>query len=372
MLDSKKVKSMLTTDDIIKLCCHLQENDTFFYDAQGHPIFCTAICHHGDSYKLYYYPETGMFHCYTCSDSYDIFGLVQKYLELEFREAFQFVVDFFHLDAFAVDEDQSESLTDDWDIFQRVKDCEIASTDIEADQPIAENILEYFLPLAAPLEWQADGITPEVMRHYHICIDSALSHIIVPHRDINGHLIGIRRRSYNPIEVEAGKKYMPVILEQDIYRHSLGNNLYGLYENHQTIHQTQQALVVESEKSVLQLASMYGLEHCWAVATCGSNFSQAQMNLLLSLGVSEIILGFDREFNGGKGAPDTTEYEAKLLRILAPLLPYVNVSVIMDYDGLTQYKDSPTDRGREIFEKLYHQRVRLYTYDEERKTRRKT
>ena len=119
---------------------------------------------------------------------------------------------------------------------------------------------------------------------------------------------------------------------------------------------------------MLQLATMYGTDNCWAVATCGSSFSQTQMNLLLDLGVSEIILGFDREFTGGHCAPDTDEYEQKLLRVVSPLLPYAEVSVIMDYDGLTNYKDSPTDRGQEIFEKLYHQRVHLRTFDARSKT----
>ncbi|MBO7735542.1 MAG: hypothetical protein J6S67_23455 [Methanobrevibacter sp.] len=372
MLDSKQVKSMLSTNDIVKLCCHLQEDDTVLYDAQGHPIFCTSICHHGDSYKLYYYPETGMFHCYTCSDSFDIFGLVQKFKEIEFKDAFKFVVDFFDLRGFDTGENDDENLTDDWNIFQLMKDYETPINNYEENIPIPENLLEYFYPLAAPVEWQKDGITPEVMRTFGIRVDSALSHIIIPHRNVDGKLIGIRRRSYNPIEVEAGKKYMPVIVQGDIYRHSLGTNLYGLYENKHIIHDTQKVLVAESEKSVLQLASMYGTNQCWAVATCGSSFTQPQMNLLLNLGVSEIILGFDHEFTGGKGSPDAEEYEKKLLKIVSPLLPYVNVSVIMDYEGLTNYKDSPTDCGRDIFEQLYHQRVRLYTYDEHgKKTRKK-
>ena len=53
------------------------------------------------------------------------------------------------------------------------------------------------------------------------------------------------------------------------------------------------------------------------------------------------------------------------------MLPYVNVSVIMDYDHKTQYKDSPPDRGREIFEDLYRNRVRLSMPDNIISRRRK-
>lgn len=373
MLTSDKVKDKLSTEDIIKLCCSLQGTDTCSYDAQEHPIFSTWLCHKGDSEKLYYYPETKLFHCYTCGKSSDIFEIVQSALDLDdFKQAFDYVVQFFHLKESGFNEDESDSdLIDDWDIFQKIQDYSKNTEEVTKITSIQENLVEYFYPLAAPVEWEKDGISKEVMRYYGIRIDSALHKVIIPHRDVDGKLVGIRGRSYDPIEVESGKKYMPVIIQGDVYKHSLGKNLFGLYENKNTIIKIKKAFVAESEKSVLQLATMYGVNDCWAVATCGSSFSKEQMNLLLDLGVEEIILGYDREFEGGKASPDTAEYEEKLLKIVSPLLPYVNVSVIMDYEHLTPYKASPTDCGKEIFEKLYHNRIKLYTYTEEIKKRRK-
>ena len=370
MLDSKKVKEKLTTEDVIKLFCSLQGSDDVLYDAQGHPIFCTSICHGGDSDKLYYYPETGLTHCYTCGRSADVFEIVQSALGVGFREALDYVVKFFGIRELGFDSQSTPELTDDWDIFRRIQDYDEGNEDNtesgeQALGDIPENLLEYFYPLAAPQEWQKDGISIDVMRAYGIRIDTALQKIISAHRDVNGKLAGIRGRSYDPRDLESGKKYMPVFIEKTIYNHPLGKNLYGLYNNKDVIARTRKAYVAEGEKSVLQLATMYGLDNCFAVATCGSSFSKEQMKLLLDLGVNEIILGFDREFEGGRGAPDTVEYEQKLLKIVSPLLPYVNVSVIMDYDHiLPQKKMSPTDAGKEIFEKLYHQRVRLSSYNE--------
>ena len=370
MLDSKKVKERLTTEDVIKLFCSLQGSDDVLYDAQGHPIFCTSICHGGDSDKLYYYPETGLTHCYTCGRSADVFEIVQSALGVNFREALDYVIKFFGIRELGFDTQNAPELTDDWDIFRRIQDYDENNDDgIESGEQamgdIPENLLEYFYPLAAPQEWQKDGISIDVMQAYGIRIDTALQKIIIAHRDVNGKLVGIRGRSYDPRDLESGKKYMPVFIEKTIYNHPLGKNLYGLYNNKDVIARTRKAYVAEGEKSVLQLATMYGLDNCFAVATCGSSFSKEQMKLLLDLGVNEIILGFDREFDGGRGAPDTIEYEQKLLKIVSPLLPYVNVSVIMDYDHiLPQKKMSPTDAGKEIFEKLYHQRVRLSSYNE--------
>lgn len=374
MLDSKTVKEALSTEDVIRLCCSLQGDDSVLYDSQGHPIFNTILDHKetasGRKWALYYYPETGLFHCYTGDgESYDIFSLVQRFLDLDFSAALRYIVDFFHLRGWQDEPDAVEERSEDWDIFQRAKDLATPiATTWQEDAPIPENLLEYYYPLAAPTEWQKDGITPEVMRAYGIRVDSALHHVIIPHRNREGQLIGIRRRSYNPFEVEAGKKYMPVIIQNDIYRHNLGANLYGLYENEKTIRAIGKVLVAESEKSVLQLASMYGVDQCWAVAVCGSSISAQQRRMLIDLGINELVLGFDHEFTGGRDDEQTKEYEQKLLRIVNPIIPFVNVSVIMDYEGLTQLKDAPTDRGREIFEKLYHQRVKLYTpYDAPKK-----
>lgn len=373
MIDANYVKSKLSTEDIIKLCCELQGDDTYYFDSQGNPIFNTCLDHKdGSSYKLYYYTSSGMFHCYTGEgDNYDIFELVCRAKECEFIEAFNYVVDYFHLNRDSFQEVKAEELIDDWDIFQKIKDFTPTTKENETIKNIQENLLEYFYPLAAPVEWLKDGISAKVMYKYGIRIDSALHKIIIPHRDINGKLIGIRGRSFNPLEIEAGKKYMPVIIQGDIYNHPLGKNLFGLYENKETIKRVKKVLIVESEKSVMQLATMYGIYNCWAVATCGSSFSKEQMDMLLDLGVEEIILGYDREFQGGKGAPDTIDYERKLLKIVSPILPYVNVSIIMDYDGITKFKDSPTDRGKEIFEELFHNRIKIQTYSEKIKYKKK-
>ena len=374
MLDSNKVKDMLTPEDIVKLCSELQGYETQLYDNYGNPIFCTSICHGGDSEKLYYFIDSKKFFCFTCNSSYDVFELVRRAKGFEtFKEAYRYVVDFFKLRDFFIEDTEEEELTSDWDIFQKVHDYS-QEVSMEPDKlpAIQENLLEYFYPLAAPKEWLKDGISARVMRYYNIRVDSALQKIIIPHRDINGNLVGIRGRTFDPRELDEGKKYMPVFIEGEMYNHPLGKNLFGIYENKEVIKKIGKVFVVEGEKSVLQLASMYGVDNCWAVATCGSNFTKNQMNLLLSLGVTEIVLGYDREFDGKKGDKDTIEYEQKLLKIVSPLLPYINVSVIMDYDHLLpQKKMSPTDAGKEVFEKLYHSRIKLYSYNEKIERRRK-
>lgn len=370
MLDSNKVKEMLKEEDIIKLCCYLQGSDEYLRDAYGNPIFSTVLDHpesSSGSLKEYYYTQTKLFRCYTRGETYDVFEMVRRAKGLDtFKEAYDFVVDFFKLSDFFIDDSTEEELTDDWDIFQKIKDY---TREVSLEPPviksIPENLLEYFYPLAAPREWIREGISPEIMRYFNIRVDSALHKIIIPHRDINGNLIGIRGRTYDPKELDEGKKYMPVFIEGDMYNHPLGKNLFGLYENQETIRKIKKVCVFEAEKSVLQIGSIFGIHNNWSVAVCGSNISEDQIKLILSLDVEEVIVAFDADYVGTKGEEDVIAYEQKLLKTVAPLIPYVNVSIIMDYQHLLpERKMSPSDYGGETFEKLYHQRIRLYSPSE--------
>ena len=358
MLDATKVKESLTQDDIIRLCCHLQEDDNYLLDAQGRPLFLTSLDHDGgDSYKLCYFDDSKLFYVYTRGLSYDVFELVRRAMGYEdFSEAFHYVCDFFGLRDIGFEEEKPE-LIDDWDIFQRIDDySKPDKEEKEGNPPIQENILEYWYPLAAPTEWYADHITPKAMFRFGIRVDSALSKIIIPHRNAKGELIGVRGRSFNEIEVSSGMKYAPVQLEGKWLNHKLGLNLYGLYENGENIRRLKKVAIFEAEKSVLQCESYYGPNNNFALATCGSNLSQEQMDLLLDLGVDEVILCYDKEWTDGVGQPEYMAYREKLRQHVQYLSQYCATYIVMDKDGLLNYKDSPSDKGREILETLMRQK----------------
>lgn len=312
-------------------------------------VYCCQTSTH--SFALEGFILTG--NCWTCSDTKDIFEIV-KFCKgfTEFYDAFKFVVDYFGIK----DEDDREEveLTDDWDIFQKYKDLEVLTNNIN-EKFVNENILEYW-PKASPEEWIKDFISEEAMDRYGIRIDSATRKIIIPHRDDNGNLIGIRGRAYDLEEMQRAK-YAPVYLNNVLYNFPTGQYLYGLWQNKYGIQRTKKVLLCEGEKSVLQYASYYPPEDCICLATCGSNITQAQIDLLLKYGVEEVILGYDRDFDTYKGDPETKAYEEKLRKILQPLLTYFRVYMIMDYDHLLPFKGSPTDSGKEILEKLMQKRI---------------
>ena len=397
-MTSQELKEKLSVEDIVKYVTEYLGSDEPEYDPNGNPIFQT-VCHnpaHHGKHKLFYYVETKQFHCYTeCAENFDIFGLTCRAKgydsTMEFRKAFNDVLNFFHLGGIQFgfnDNSDKNELSDGWNILQKFKDFTAPRKELLPLPKVQENILEYFSPIVAPIEWLREGITADAMYHFGIRVDAAMRKIIIPHKDIEGNLCGIRGRSFDPDEVADGKKYMPVYIEQDCYKHPLGQNLYGIYENQDVIRRLKKVAVFEGEKSVLLCASYYNKykqvvdeetgevktvyeNNNFAVATCGSSFSQQQLMLLLKLGVNEIIFCYDKENDDDRNSDLTVNYEAKLLKIVKPLTKYANIYVVMDYEGLLGYKDSPTDRGQEILEQLMKkkQKVLPIEADTERKRR---
>lgn len=364
MLTAQKVKEMLTPEqvtDILVNECGAPEPRP---DNQGHLLFSTSVCHGGDSLeKLFYYIDTHSFYCWTHCHAIDLFEIVRRNKHFDtFKQAFDFVVSYFGLrdDGEKIEKDPEHS--EDWDIFQRFQDITPAEEKSYKETIYPERLLDIFSPACAPTEWAKENISPAVMKYYGIRVDAANQRIIIPHRNTDGKLIGIRCRNFNPVALQFAK-YEPISVAGKVLKFPTSHYLFGLYQNKETIRRLKKVLIVEGEKSVLQASTYYGLDNCFAVATCGSNISDEQIQLLLNLGVVEIILGYDHDVKGHRNDPDVIAYEQKLYRIIKPLLPYFTCSIIFDYDGLTGYKDSPTDDGKEILEKLMKKKTRLTMAD---------
>lgn len=104
------------------------------------------------------------------------------------------------------------------------------------------------------------------------------------------------------------------------------------------------------EKAVLQSESFYGSNN-FTVAVCGSNISTIQRDLILGLNVREVFIAFDKEFHEAY-SDESDNYAERILRLAGMFTPYVTTYVLWDTEGLLGYKDSPTDRGQEVLEKL--------------------
>lgn len=356
---SEKVKNDLSIDQVCDLLASLGGDPQI----KGDLIISRTICHGGHSHKLYYYDNTKLFKCYTdCLDSFDIFELIIKInklnnIDYSLPQAIRFITNYYGIVVETEISETQENLQD-WQILNKYD----RSSSQEKEEKIVEmkfyddKILQY-LPHPRILNWEKEGITREVMEECGICYDPSYQGIVIPHYDINGKLVGIRERTLIK-ENENNGKYKPAILNYKQYNHPLGFNLYNLNNSKENIKKIKKVFVFEGEKSCLLYRSYFGGDADISVAVCGSNLINYQVQLLLSLGVEEICIAFDKQFQE-IGDDEWKRWTKKLKELNRKYSPLVQISFLFDKMNLLGYKDSPIDRGPEIFMQLFKERVVL-------------
>lgn len=142
-----------------------------------------------------------------------------------------------------------------------------------------------------------------------------------------------------------------------MYNHPLGLNLYNLNNSKGQINKIKKAIIFEGEKSCLLYQSYFGRDNDISVACCGSAVSAWQMNILIELGATEIIIAFDKQFKQ-RNDEEFKHLTKNLTAIYNKYKNDVNISFIFDKEGnMLGYKDSPIDRGMDIFIKMFKNRV---------------
>lgn len=186
--------------------------------------------------------------------------------------------------------------------------------------------------------WEQEGIEKETMERFQVKYDPFSQRIVYPIRDISGNIINVSGRTIDPDYKEKGqRKYT--------YFKPLGalDTIYGLAENMPYILEKKEIILFEGAKSVMQ-ADGWGIKNTGAVLT--SHLNQNQFRILIKLGVT-VVFAFDAEVDIRK--------DSNIMK----LRPYVNVEWVLNRRKLLDDKDSPTDKGEEVFKTLYDERWRL-------------
>lgn len=357
MLDKDAIKESLEEHDIIRLLTDLGSQPPK-RSGQGDLMFNT-VCHGGDSHKLYYYESSHIFRCYTkCGCNMDIYELVMRVRNVDFQTSVRYVADLtgkhYTKSAF-VNQMQQSYMIDDWQWLNRFASKPKPYVELPT---YSSQVLDVFVDIEIG-QWIEEGISPKTMKKFGISYYINDERIVMPHLDINGRLVGIRGRTTNPIAEAEGKKYMPLTVNKVLYNHPTAFNLYGLYQNLETIKRLKKIAIFESEKSVLKCEDFYEGNN-FAVAVCGSNISNQQRDMILETGVEEVIICFDKEYvdvNGDKAKA----YIKKLLNLAHKFTPYCRVCIVFDEWELLEDKDSPCDKGREVLETLMRNKFEVET-----------
>ena len=349
-MDYEEIISNLDVDSVISM---MEKLGADRHSDRGAYVVFPTICHNIDaseaSMKLYFYKDTKLFVCYTECGNMSIFKFLKHYYETRqieydwYQDIYEVVRDcsnFKGLDGFVVE--KYKSLRDRYEVKRKEKEL----------PQYMPHVLDCFVQ-TYPQEWLDDGISKKTMDRFNISYSISQNKIIIPHYDILGRLVGIRGRALNDWEVENIGKYAPIQVEGVWYKHPLSMNLYGLDRTFMDIRRNGVCYLFESEKSVLQMDD-FSIPNCSA-AVCGSNFNKYQLNILMKFcAPSEIVICFDKE-----ELPGEERYFNKLWNICQKYKQYCNFSFIYDREGLLNLKDSPTDKGEEVFLQLLKKRVRV-------------
>lgn len=363
VFDKQEIRDSLTIENIFNLV----------QDFGGDPeytnfgILSHTICHNrpGEgSQKLYYYSNSDLFTCYTgCEEPvFDIFELVMKVkliqegVKFDLNDSVRWVAQYFGLSG--KEEDYEDNRLMDWKYlsnYEQIKNLTLKSKDINLKE-YDNDILDRFNYNIIIDPWIKEGINKESMELARIGYYPGGEQITIPHFDKDGRFVGLRGRTLVKEDAERYGKYRPLKINNQLYNHPLGFTLYGLNWAKPQIQTIHKAIIFESEKSVLQFISAFGIESDIAVACCGSNLSNVQMDLLLNLNVNEIIIAFDKQYQK-VGDEEYHKWIKKLKQISLKYSKNVLISFIFDTENILSYKSSPIDEGKDKFLYLYKNRL---------------
>ena len=269
---------------------------------------------------------------FSSSYSGDLFSLIATHTGLKYSEAIKTVQIMIGKKINGTYENKEESLFDGF-----FDDLYIPYETEEKEVIYDESILEQYLGCKWNMRFLKDRILPSSQYKFSIGFDEDSNRITIPWLNEHGELIGIMGRLDS--DEKTNYKYLPII---NFPKHDY---LYGLYENKEHI-KNNRVYVFESEKSVLQCDS-FGINN--SVALGGNSISKIQVEQLLKLNVSEIIISLDESLD--------LEIIKKDIKTIRDCLFMRDCKIGFIYDKNNKYmpkgsKVSPSDLGKNIFEKL--------------------
>lgn len=198
-------------------------------------------------------------------------------------------------------------------------------------------------PAGEPHEWLADGISPEMIRRFNIRIDTKSNRIVYPVYDADDNLISVKGRT-------RFENYKTLGITKYINYKKIGTTDFfqGMHENRDYILRKNSVIIVEGLKSVM-LLSGWGYNNSVSAET--SKINDNQIKALLRLDISDVTLAFDKDIT----------FSAAMIEG-RKLSKFMNTYIIYDNNGLlgpAEEKCSPPDKGYDVWERLYNERMRI-------------
>ncbi len=207
----------------------------------------------------------------------------------------------------------------------------------EKSAVLGDNVMELYEKRPEKLAvWESEGISGAALERFQVRYDGFSNRLVYPIRAPDGKIVNIGGRTLDP-------DWKDRKLRKYTYFYHWGElkTIYGLAENRESILEKGEIILFEGAKSVM-LADTWGIRNTGAILT--SHLNPNQMSLLAGLGV-RAVFALDKEV------------DIRQDRNIRRLRQFTGVEYIHDSEGLLDAKDSPVDKGPEVFQKLYERRL---------------
>jgi DNA primase len=234
-------------------------------------------------------------------------------------------------------EEKPEKKFDPLHIFKRVLKCNRRAINVADIQVLEDKLIQDFVPMLH-ISWLKQGITERTRKKFGICYSYRYKRVVIPMKYwATGELLGFNQRTVveNYEEFDIKKYFLTPTYPKQL-------NLYGLYENYDSIQKAGYVVVYEAEKSVLKRDS---LNDPTGVALSGHVLSDEQIRILIGLNV-EIVIAFDKDIS-----IDEMRHACEKFKNIR------KVSYIYDFIDVLGEKDSPADARNKDFKFLFDNRV---------------
>mgnify|MGYP000410652218 CR=1 FL=1 len=273
---------------------------------------------------------------FTTSYNGDLFGLIATHTGLTYREVLKTTQTMLGKKIEGNYQPEEEVLFDGF-----FDSLYVPYEDEEKEVTYDESVLEEY---NSGYKWfkrfADDGILPSSQVKFNIGFSEENNRITIPHYNEHGEIIGVMGRIDLDSDEITNFKYLPLI---PFPKHKY---LYGLYQNKEYIKESKEVYIFEAEKSVLQCDS-FGVHNTTALG--GNQISITQVEQLLKLGVSEIVLCMDEGL-----IIDAIKRDIQTIKSCC-FMRDIKIKVMIDKENKYMKKGSkvsPSDQGKEIFEKL--------------------
>lgn len=308
---------------------------TYDFRRAGMDSYVTSCPFHSDSDpSLFISPSKNLFHCFSCHVGGGPIQWLMTFEKMKFPAAVAKISELAGVDIENLKTCESLAL------FKSLKKS-VASKKIETIERIVlpDSYMYQFLN-ESPQEWLDEGISAETMKHFGIRIDDKSNRIVYPVYDADFNLIGAKGRTrfaaYKTLKLQKYQNYQKI-----------GTTDYfaGMKENYEEIRSSRSAIIFEGIKSVMKL---YDWNWKTAIAAETSTLNDAQIIILIKMGLKEVTFALDNDVS-----------IANIRKNTEKLRRYTNVYAVYDRHKRLQEKMSPCDAGREVWEQLYKERIKL-------------